>query len=140
MRNAQLRRQFKATLRNVESALDDLSERLDMLPGGNGRRGNAIERAGRRLRHTAGTMADHVPLERASAIATETGRTLRQHPVITVATAAIAGYCVWSLIRWSNDRSHAERVGRQQDTDDTVADQLRHGAEPGQEAEQYARH
>lgn len=141
MRQAKVRKQFKAAIRNVESALQDLSDRLDAIPGSSGRNRSSVRRAGRTLRRTAGTVAGHVPLERASAIAADTGRTVRQHPVKTALTAAVAGYLVWTLVRYSTERTAAGKRAREGfiDSVDEGADELRQKAgDVG--SEQYARH
>ena len=142
MRQAQVKKQFDAAIHNVELALRDLSDRLDSMTGTRTRR-STIRRAGRTLREKAGSFADHVPLERASAIAMDTGRTVREHPVKTVLTAAIAGYCIWSLIQYSTSRTAAGRE-RKASTDasgrPTPADELQPGAEQRDEAASLPRH
>jgi len=140
MRQSDVRRQFKTALRNAESALQDLSDRLDDLPG-SGRRKSTLQRAGRSLRRTAGSMAEHVPLDRASAIAADTGRTVREHPVKTLMTAAIAGYCVWSLVRYATEKSseRAQRAGNA-DEEGRDFDELQPGVEAPGETQSYPRH
>lgn len=109
MRQADVKKQFEAALSNVQSTLEDLSERLDDL-GGKRRRRRAIHAAGERIRHTADSVAHSVPVERASRFATNTTRSARHHPVTTALAAAIAGYCVWSVLRFANERSR--RISR----------------------------
>jgi ElaB/YqjD/DUF883 family membrane-anchored ribosome-binding protein len=138
MRQAKVREQVKAAIHNVESALQDLSDRLDTLPGNSGRRRSRVRRAGRRLRRTAGTFAENVPIERASAIAADTGRTVRQHPLTTALTAAIAGYLVWSLVRYSTEHTQRAREGLGERID-RGEDELRKQAE-SMESERHARH
>jgi ElaB/YqjD/DUF883 family membrane-anchored ribosome-binding protein len=108
MIQAHVKKQFDAAIENVESALRDLSDRLESLSQSR-RPPTAMRRAGRNLKRRASSFADHVPLERASAIAADTGRTVRQHPVTTVLTAAVAGYCIWSLVQYSTNRTAAGR-------------------------------
>jgi ElaB/YqjD/DUF883 family membrane-anchored ribosome-binding protein len=135
MRQSDVRKQFKAAIRNAESALQDLSDRFDDLPGARSR----IRRAGRSLRRTAGSVAEHVPFERASAIAADTGRTVRAHPVTTLMTAAIAGYCIWSLVRYATERTApGEMTGRTAGEDDL--DDLQPGVEAPGETASYPRH
>jgi ElaB/YqjD/DUF883 family membrane-anchored ribosome-binding protein len=137
MRQSDVRKQFKAAIRSAESALQDLSDRLDDLPG-TGSRHSTIRRAKRSLRRTAGAVAEHVPIERASAIAADTGRTVREHPVKTLLTAAIAGYCVWSLVRYATERPAGRELrgsGEHPEPDD-----LQPGVEAPGEATSYPRH
>jgi hypothetical protein len=106
MRQTYVKNQFEAAIRNVESALRELADRLDSLPGQGSPR-TTLRHAGRTLRRTAGSVADHLPFERASEMAADTGRVVRQNPVKTALTAAIAGYCIWSLIQYSSSRTAA---------------------------------
>ena len=140
MRQSDVTRQFKTALRNAEAALQDLSERLDDLPG-TGRRRSSLQRAGRSLRRTAGSVAEHVPLDRASAIAADTGRRVREHPVKTLLTAAIAGYCVWSLVRFATEKA-SERGKRAGDGGEEGRDfeDLQPGVEAPGETRSYPRH
>jgi ElaB/YqjD/DUF883 family membrane-anchored ribosome-binding protein len=115
MRQTYAKSQFDAALRNIESALRDITDRLDSLPGSE-TPGSTLRRAGRNLRRKAGYIADHVPLDRASEMAADTGRVVRQNPVKTVLTAAIAGYCIWSLIQYST--SHRPAAGRRSQSGD----------------------
>jgi hypothetical protein len=141
MRQINLKDQVQAAIGNVESAVQELNDRLDMLPG-RGSPGTRLRRAGRNLRRTAGSLADHVPLERASRMAADTGRTLRQHPVKTVLTAAIAGYCIWSLLEYSISRSAAGRGTRSREHDENrdSGDELLRSGEEADRAERYPRH
>jgi ElaB/YqjD/DUF883 family membrane-anchored ribosome-binding protein len=116
MREINLRDHVDAAIRNVESALQELNNRLDSLPG-TGRPGNSLRRARRTLTRKARSLADHVPFERASDVAADTGRVVRQNPVKTVLTAAIAGYCIWSLIHYSTSRTAAGKRWASRDTE-----------------------
>jgi hypothetical protein len=104
MIQAHVKKQFDAAIGNVESALRELSDRLESLSQSRRPR-SPMRRAGRNLKQRASSLAGHVPLDRASAIAADTGRTFRRHPVTTVLTAAVAGYCIWSLIQYSTSRT-----------------------------------
>jgi hypothetical protein len=106
MRQTYVKNQFEAAIRNVESALQELTDRLDSLPGQASPR-TTLRHARRTLRRTAGSVADHLPFERASEMAADSARVVRQNPVKTALTAAIAGYCIWSLIRYSSSRTTA---------------------------------
>jgi ElaB/YqjD/DUF883 family membrane-anchored ribosome-binding protein len=116
MRQTYVKNQFDAAIRNVESAMDELADRLHSLPGTASPR-SSLRHAGRTLRRKAGSLADHVPVERASEIAADTGRVVRQHPVTTAITAAIAGYCIWTLIQYSTSRAAAGRNSRFSDAE-----------------------
>lgn len=116
MRQTYAKNQFDAALRSIESTLQDITDRLDSLPGSR-TPASTLRRAGRNLRRTAGSIADHVPFDRASEMAADTGRVVRQNPVKTVLTAAIAGYCIWSLIRYSTSRPAAGRHSRSSDAE-----------------------
>lgn len=116
MRQTYAKNQFDAALRSIESTLQDITDRLDSLPGSR-TPASTLRRAGRNLRRTAGSIADHVPFDRASEMAADTGRVVRQNPVKTVLTAAIAGYCIWSLIRYSTSRPDAGRHSRSSDAE-----------------------
>jgi ElaB/YqjD/DUF883 family membrane-anchored ribosome-binding protein len=110
MRHLDPRDQLDAAVSNVESALRHLSERLDdVLPGSNDL-SRRVTRAKRALRRTTGSMVDHFPSDRASQLVAETGRTVREHPLRAVLTAAAAGYCVWSLIRLANGRDDSHTL------------------------------
>lgn len=111
MIQAHVKKQFDAAIENVESALQVLSDRLESLSDSRRPR-STMRRAGRNLKRRASSFADHVPLERASEIAADTGRTVRQHPITTALTAAVAGYCIWSLIQYSTSRTAAGRGSR----------------------------
>jgi ElaB/YqjD/DUF883 family membrane-anchored ribosome-binding protein len=144
MIQAHVKKQFDAAIENVESALRDLSDRLESLSQSR-RPPTAMRRAGRNLKRRATSFADHVPLERASAIAADTGRTVRQHPVTTVLTAAVAGYCIWSLIQYSTNRTAAGK-SRGSGAGDNVFGKGRTGEDPSQrvvlpgEADRVSRH
>ena len=116
MRQAYAKNQFDAAFRSIESALQDITDRLDSLPGSRTRR-STLRRAGRNLRRTAGSIADHVPFDRASEMAADTGRVVRQNPIKTALTAAIAGYCIWSLIRYSTSHPAAGRRSQTSDAE-----------------------
>ncbi|MGH8193030.1 MAG: hypothetical protein ACREQ8_01335 [Woeseiaceae bacterium] len=104
MRQTDVRQQLDAAVSNMESALKDLSERLeDALPGSDDLR-HRVTRAKRAIRRGAGSVADHVTPPYPSLVE-ETRRTVRDHPVRVALTAAMAGYCVWSLLRLANGRA-----------------------------------
>jgi ElaB/YqjD/DUF883 family membrane-anchored ribosome-binding protein len=111
MRQTYVKNQFDAAIRNVESALEELADRLHSRPVTASPR-SSLRHAGRTLRRKAGSLADHVPFERASEMAADAGRVVRHHPVKTVVTAAIAGYCIWTLIQYSTRRAAAGRNSR----------------------------
>ncbi|MGH8168405.1 MAG: hypothetical protein ACREQ1_14280 [Woeseiaceae bacterium] len=129
MRQADVKKQFDAAIHNVEATLRDLSDRLEALPGAGKRRSPVVRRARRTLQRTAHNVADHIPFERASHLAADTRRTVTQHPVTTALTAAIAGYCIWSLIRYSNGRKNAlqerRRRGNAEDRSEASEDMRR---------------
>jgi hypothetical protein len=116
MRQTYAKNQFDAALGNIESALQDISDRLDSLRGSR-TPGRSLRRAGRNLRRTASSIAGHVPFDRASEMAADTGRVVRQNPVKTALTAAIAGYCIWSLIQYSTSRPAAGRRSQSSDAE-----------------------
>jgi ElaB/YqjD/DUF883 family membrane-anchored ribosome-binding protein len=140
MRHTDVKKHLDVAIHNVESALQDLADRLEVLPD-KGTRKSAVRRAGRTLKRTADTVAEHIPFERASTLAADTGRTVRQHPVKTALTAAIAGYCLWSLIRYANDRTAAEKTARAGSSDESGegAGQPQPATYPG-EPDRLARH
>ncbi|MEX2124175.1 MAG: hypothetical protein WD795_09805 [Woeseia sp.] len=145
MRQADVKKQFDAVIHNVESALRDLSDRLEGLPD-TGKYPNPVRRAGRTLKRTADNVAERIPFERASTLAVDTGRAVRQHPVTTALTAAFAGYCIWSLIRYSNGRAAALKASRagnrigELDPGSDAAEQLRPAAEDPDGPDRHARH
>lgn len=104
MRHTDVRSQLDTAFGNVESALRHLSDRLDDVLPDNGYR-RPISRAGRALRRTASQVADRVRPHHAGSLVEDTRRTVREHPVSTVLTAAAAGFLVWSLLRLSNSRN-----------------------------------
>lgn len=128
MRQTYVKNHFDAAIRNIESALQDLTDRLDSLPG-SGTPRNTLRRAGRSLRRKASSIADHVPFDRASEMAVGTGRVVRQNPVKTVLTAAIAGYCIWSLIQYSTRRPAGKRLpGNDADTNRRLQEDISRSA------------
>jgi ElaB/YqjD/DUF883 family membrane-anchored ribosome-binding protein len=135
MRQSDVRKQFKAAVRNAESAVQDLADRFDDLQGGGSR--SAIRRARKSLRRSAGTFADRVPFDRATAFAADTGRRVREHPVRVLVTAAVAGYCVWALLRYATERNEPGQA-RIRATDDL--DELQPDVEAPGESADYARH
>ena len=113
MRRSNLRSQLDTALSNVESALRDLSDRLeDILPDDGGRR--RMRRAGRALRRTAHEVAERVRPHNGGALIEDTRRTMREHPIGTVVTAALVGGLVWAALRAGNSRHgwEAEEEGR----------------------------
>jgi ElaB/YqjD/DUF883 family membrane-anchored ribosome-binding protein len=141
MRQADVKKQFDAAISNMESALQDLAERLEDFPG-MGKRRSRLSRAGRSLRRTADSVTDHIPLERASAFAADTGRTVRQHPVTALLTAAVAGYVVWSVIRFSNERAASARASRRHRPEASAkpSESPQPGGEYRPEPDSHARH
>jgi ElaB/YqjD/DUF883 family membrane-anchored ribosome-binding protein len=107
MRHLDTREQLDAAVSNVESALKNLSERLDDVLPGSDRLSHRVTRAKRAIRRTASSVADRIPADRASQLVAETGRTVREHPLRVALTAALAGYCVWSLLRLTNGRGNS---------------------------------
>lgn len=103
MRHSDVRSQLDTAFGNVESALRHLSDRLDDVLPDYGRR-RKMSRAGRAIRRTASSVADRVLPRNTPSLMEDTRRTVREHPVGTVLTAALAGYCVWSLLRAANAR------------------------------------
>jgi ElaB/YqjD/DUF883 family membrane-anchored ribosome-binding protein len=123
MRYPDARNQLDAAVSNVESALKNLSDRLeDVLPGNSHRR--RISRARRAITRTASSVAERVPGQ-ASSLVEDTRRTVREHPVRVALTAAIAGYFVWSLIRVANEKSENRGYGR------SLADRYRTSQDEG---------
>lgn len=99
--------QLESAFGNVESALKNLSDRLDDALPDYGRR-HPVKRAGQALRRTASQVAERVRPDHGGSLMEDTRRTVREHPVGTVFAAAAAGIVVWSLLRMGN--SH-ERSG-----------------------------
>jgi L-serine deaminase len=113
MRDKSARKQIDTAIGNVESALRDLSDRLEEIVPGRRRLRNRVARAEDRLRRTAHSVADRLPRERTASLVESAERTVRAHPVEVALTAAIAGYCAWSILRFANGRSsmRKERLG-----------------------------
>ncbi len=110
MRHSDVFSQLETAFGNVESALKNLSDRLDdALPD---YRRRPIKRAGQALRRTANQVAERVRPEHAGSLMEDTRRTVREHPVSTVLAAAAAGYVVWSLLRMGNTQHQRPGVGR----------------------------
>ncbi len=110
MRNAHAR-QLDDAVDHVESALKNLSDRLeDMLPGNRQRR--RLARARRAIGRTTSSVVERVPGQ-ASALLAGTRRGVADHPLRVALTATIASICVWSLFRLlSNGKSPARHNGR----------------------------
>jgi hypothetical protein len=124
MRHPDARSHFDAAVSNVESALKDLTDRLDdVLPGNNRRR--QLSRAGRAIRRTASSVADRVTPGHRSSMVADARQAVRDHPVQVALTAALAGYCLWSLFRLGNGRPILPGNGR------TLADRYRSSQEEG---------
>jgi hypothetical protein len=111
MRYPDTHRQLDDAVNHVESALKNLSDRLeDFLPGDRHRR--RLTRARRAIGRTTSSVIDRVPGQ-ASALLTDTRRGVTNHPVRTALTAMLAGLCLWSLFRLvSNGRSPRRLNGR----------------------------
>lgn len=103
MRHSDVRSQLDTAFGNVESALKNLSDRLDDVLPDHGRR-SRISRARRAVRRTASSVAGRVMPHHGSSLVEDTRRTVREHPVGTVLTAAVAGFAVWSVLRMANSR------------------------------------
>src|SRR5690606_6142521 len=96
MRHTDVRSQLDTAFGNVESALRNLSDRLDeVLPDYGGRR--RVQRAGRALRRKAHEVAERVRPQRGGDLVEDTRRTIREHPLGTVVTAALVGGLVWAV-------------------------------------------
>lgn len=122
MRHMDTRKQLDAAVENVESALRNLSDRLeDVLPGSSHRR--RVSRAGRAIRRTASSVVDRVSPDHASSLVADTRRTVSEHPVRVALTAALAGYCVWSLFKLAN--------GRLEGNSHSLADRFRSARDEG---------
>src|SRR5690606_9449106 len=81
----------------------NLSDRLDeVLPDYGGRR--RVQRAGRALRRKAHEVAERVRPQRGGDLVEDTRRTIREHPLGTVVTAALVGGLVWAVLRAGNSR------------------------------------
>lgn len=114
MKDKRARKQIDAALGNVESALRDLSDRLEDVVPGRKRYRNRLARAEDGLRRTARSVAGRLPRERTASLVESAEQTVRAHPVRVALTAAVAGYCAWSLFRFANGHSavRKERLGR----------------------------
>lgn len=114
MKNIGTRRQIDVAVRNVESALKDLSDRLDdALPGTARSRRNRLHRAEAAIRRTAHNVAGRLPTERGASLLEDAGQTVRAHPLTVALTAAAAGCLVWSLLHLagnSRPRTRRERL------------------------------
>lgn len=111
MRHPYTHHQLDDAVNHVESALRNLSDRLeDFLPGNRHRR--RLTRAGRAIGRASSSVIDRVPGQ-ASALLADTRRGVSNHPVRTALTAMLAGLCIWSLFRLvSNRRSPMRLNGR----------------------------
>ena len=107
------RNQIDAAVRNVESALRDLSARLDdALPGSKRSRRNRLRRAEAAVRRTAHDVAERLPTEHGASLLEDAGRAVRAHPLKVAAGAAIAGYLAWSLLRLAGNQRVPSRKER----------------------------
>jgi ElaB/YqjD/DUF883 family membrane-anchored ribosome-binding protein len=135
MRRSDLRGQLDTALSNVESALRDLSDRLeDILPDDGGRR--RMRRAGRALRRTAHQVVERVRPHNGGDLIEDTRRTMREHPVGTVITAALVGGLVWAVLRAGN--SH--HAGWHAEEERSLAGRFRHAMGRDRETESSLRH
>lgn len=123
MRYPDARHQLDDAVNHVESALRNLSDRLeDALPGNRHRR--RLSRARRAIGRTASSVVDRVSPDHAPALLADARRGVTNHPVRTAFTAAVAGVCIWSLFRLLlNGKSRARLNGR------TLADRYRSAQE-----------
>jgi hypothetical protein len=112
MRYPDARHQLDDAVNHVESALRNLSDRLeDVLPGNRHRR--RLTRARRAIGRTASSVVDRVSPEHAPALFADARRGVTNHPVRAALTATVAGICIWSLLRLLLDgKSRARRNGR----------------------------
>ncbi len=113
MRDKSARKQIDTAIGNVESALRDLSDRLEDVVPGRRRLRHRVARAEDRLRRTAHSVAGRLPRERTASLVESAEQTVREHPVRVALTAALAGYCAWSIWRFANGRPtvRKERLG-----------------------------
>lgn len=103
MRYPEARHQLDDAVNHVESALRNLSDRLeDVLPGNRQRR--RLTRARRAIGRTTSSVIERVPGQ-ASALLGETRRGVSNHPVRTALLAMFAGLAAWSLLRLVSNRS-----------------------------------
>lgn len=109
MRDKSTRRHIDTALENVESALRDLSDRLEEALPGKRRLRHRVARAEDSLRRTAHGVAGRLPRERTASLVESAERTIRMHPVKVALTAAVAGYCAWSIVRFANGRTATRR-------------------------------
>lgn len=115
MKDKRARKHIDTAIGNVESALRDLSDRLEeVVPGRRRRHGSRLARAEEGLRRTARSVAGHLPRERTASLVDTAEQTVRAHPVKVALTAAVAGYCAWSIFRFANGRTtvRKERLGQ----------------------------
>lgn len=123
MRHPDTHHQLDDAVNHVESALKNLSDRLeDFLPGNRHRR--RLTRARRAIGRTTNSVIEHVPGQ-ASALLADTRRGVTDHPVRTALTAILAGLCIWSLFRLVSNKSPARIEGR------TLADRYRAAQQEG---------
>lgn len=124
MRYPEARHQLDDAVNHVESALRNLSDRLeDLLPGNRHRR--RLTRARRAIGRTASSVAGRVPGQ-ASALLADTRRGVASHPLRTALAAVLAGLAVWSLLRLVSNRSPERLDGRR-----TLAGRYRSAQEEG---------
>ena len=123
MRHQEAQRQLHDAVNHVESALRNLSDRMeDFLPGNRHRR--RLARAKRAIGRRTSSVVERVPGQ-ASALLADTRRGVTNHPVRTALTAMLAGLCVWSLFRLLSNRSPARLEGR------ALADRYRSAQQEG---------
>lgn len=123
MRHQDAQHQLQDAVNHVESALRNLSDRMeDFLPGNRHRR--RLARARRAIGRRTSSVVERVPGQ-ASALLADTRRGVTDHPLRTVLTAVLAGVCVWSLFRLLSNRSPARLEGR------TLAQRYRSAQEEG---------
>lgn len=134
MSNSHIRGQLESAVSNVESALRNLSDRLDDVLPDYGRR-RRISRAGRAIRRTAGQVAERVRPNNGASLMDDTRRTVREHPYGSVLMAAFAGWLVWSVLR-SGESRHA---GHEADEGRSLAGRFR-SAMGRQDEESALRH
>lgn len=109
MKETNARKHIDAALGNVESALRDLSDRLEEAVPGRRRIRSRLARAEDGLRRTAHSVAGHLPRRQTASLLETAENTVRAHPVRVALTAAVAGYCAWSLYRYANDRARVRK-------------------------------